>query len=91
MFKALAPVRNERSNILAAYTTAEILKDSKMRFKAEQKRELFNAKYPDFAIEDNAVSESVERGIEYREQAADFGGVKASEETFTSTIKGVGE
>jgi len=91
MFKALAPVRNERSNILAAYTTAEILKDPKMRFKAEQKRELFNVKYLDFEIEDNDVSESVERGIEYREQAADFGGVKASEETFTSTIKGVGE
>ena len=90
-FKALAPVRNERSNILAAYTTAEILKDPSMRFKAEQKRELFNAKYPDFAIEDNAVSESVERGIEYREQARDLGGVKPEEEAFVSKIKAVGE
>ena len=91
MFKALAPVRNEKSNILASYTTATILDDGDMYQKAEQKRMLFNQKYPDFGIEDSEVTDSVNKALQYREQAADLGGIKPEEETFTSTIKGVGE
>ena len=91
MFKALAPVRNEKSNILASYTTATILDDGDMYQKAEQKRMLFNEKYPDFGIEDSEVTDSVNKALQYREQAADLGGIKPEEETFTSTIKGVGE
>ena len=97
-FKALAPVRNERSNILAAYTTAAILDNDKMYKKAAQKRELFNAKYPDFAInaadvegQENDVGIAVRRGLEYRAQTEDLGGVKAEEEAFVSKIKAVGE
>ena len=66
--------------------------------KAEQKRELFNAKYPDFAInaadvegQENDVANAVRRGLEYRAQTEDLGGVKAEEEAFVSKIKAVGE
>lgn len=90
-FKAIARVRNEKSNILASYTTATILDDGDMYQKAEQKRMLFNEKYPDFGIEDSEVTDSVNKALQYREQAADLGGIKPEEETFTSTIKGVGE
>ena len=93
MFKAMAPVRNERSNILASFTTAVILGDEKMRTKAMQKKDAFNVKYANtnLIIKTESINLAVKKGIEYRLQAEALGGLKAGEEFFTSTIKGVGE
>lgn len=92
-FKAIARVRNERSNILASFTTAVILGDEKMRTKAIQKKDAFNVKYAntDLIIKTENVNLAVKKGIEYRLEAEALGGLRAGEEFFTSTIKGVGE